>query len=159
MWVNKIVYITPGEYHRGELSSVAESQLRKVLSNVLEWAMWDSTKVFRTTVEKAPMTGDTLLYLSNKSRKTSENISENLYSNLLSSPDNIDAIINSTKEWEVVVVGVTQKELKDILDWLKENWYNVVDKEKIHNIYDIHAITIDLNNKTNSSFFQAAYGQ
>ena len=159
MWVNKIIYVTPGESHRGELTSVAESQLRKVAHTTLGWDIENSTKVFRTTAEKMPITDDSLLYLSSKCGKTTEDISEHLYNNLLSSLDDIHDIINSTKEWEVAVVWVTQTELKHVLDSLKENWYNVIDKEKIRNKYTVYAVTIDLHNKASSSFFEVNHGQ
>jgi len=36
MTVQKIIYVTPGETHLGELTHAAESQLKEIVANVLE---------------------------------------------------------------------------------------------------------------------------
>lgn len=161
MWVNKIIYVTPGESHLGELTSAAESQLRKVAHNVLGWDIGDSPKTFRVSSENSPLTGDTLFFFSNKCREltVTNDIWEHLYNNLLSNPWDVDEIITSTKKWEIAVVGVTQKELKNILDSLKENWYDVIDKKEINHRTNIYTVTIDPNDKKKSSFFKAVWWQ
>ncbi|EKD24681.1 MAG: hypothetical protein ACD_80C00174G0031 [uncultured bacterium (gcode 4)] len=157
MWVNKIIYVTPAESYLGELTSSATSQLRKVVNTVLEWTNKELIKVFRTTQKSQSQ--DSLLYLSNKCVKTGD-INEALYySESIWDPKNISEVMYSTRKWEVVVVGVTQKELVDILEYFKNNWYNVVDTDKINHRTNIYAVSIDPSNKQKSSFFEAVYGQ
>ena len=159
MWVKKIIYVTNWERDHNWLTSVATSQLKKVVNNVLEGEVGDSTKFFRTTDEMSPLTGDTLSYLSNNVRNITQDSWENLYLNFISNPWDIQEVIDSTKRWEIAVVGITQKELKILLETLKKQWYNVIDKSKINHWYNVYAVTIDPVNKEKSDFFVARWGE
>lgn len=159
MWVKKIIYVTPGESKHSELTSMAESQLKEIAKNVLEWEdISKFSKVFRATKEVSGSISDSLLYLSNKCNKVTQNSWESLYHNLISNPEDIEEIINSTREGEAIVVGITQKELKSILEILKKDWYEEIDKDKINRGYNIYAATIDLDNKK-SNFFESQWGK
>jgi len=159
MWVQKIVYITNGEQNHNGLTNSATSQLRKIVSNVLEWENKKFLKVFRATENGPSSVKDDLLYLFHKTTKIIEDNSENLYHNLLSNPWDIKEIVSSTTQWEVVVIGTTIKNLIEILNELWVKWYNVADKDKINHSYNIYAVTIYPNKKEESGFFVAPYGQ
>jgi len=158
MTVQKIIYVTPGETHLGELTHAAESQLKEIVANVLEWdGMSQLSKVFRM-VENSDVSGS-LIYLGVRTRTVINSWKENIYLAFISDPKNIENIVTSTQQWEVVVFGVEQKELKEILDSLKDNWYNVIDKEKINRGYNVYAVTIDLEHKDQNNFFVAPWGK
>ena len=157
MSVKKIVYITPWESERGELTSMAEHQLNSIVKNVLEWEIGDSPIVFRTT-NKSSLRSDSLLYISNKFRKAISDSSEAHYRNLISIPENINSIIDSTRWWKAVIAFVVQEELKNILNSLKENWYDVIDKEKINHPYNVYTVSVDTESKQ-SNFFVAKWGE
>lgn len=160
MSVKKIVYVTPGEWEKGELTSMAESQIKIINTNVLEWEIKDLQKTFRTAAAELSLTNETLLSLSNQCRKHLRDYSENIHNNFLTNPRDIDAVKNSTRKWEVVVVGVTRKELAIILETLKDDWYDVIDKEEIAHPYDIYTVTIDADkNNKKTNFFKASRGQ
>lgn len=162
MSIEKIIYVTNGEHDYNGLTTAATSQLKKVVANVLEWDNEDKTKVFRTTSDTRLITGNTLSFLSNKVRKTIEDNWEKLFHNLhdfIRTPSDINEVMSSTRKWNIVVVGVTQKELQAVVTALKNNGYNVIDKDKIHHRTDIYTVTIDLNNKDNSNFFVAPWGE
>lgn len=156
MSVKKIVYITPGESEKGELTSAAESQLRSVAQNVLEWEIGNTPMVFRETNKSSLNSSSNLLYISNTFRKAINNASEAHYRNLISNPENIPSIVDSTRWWNAVIVFVVQDELKNVLEALQENWYNTVDKEAINHPYNVYAVSVDTEKKQ-SRFFVAKW--
>lgn len=105
----------------------------------------------------SPSTSNTLLSLCDKVKEISEDIWEHLYHNFISNPTDIEEIMRSTRGWKIVVVGITQKELKTALDVLKQEWYHVVDKSEINHRTNIYAVTIDPEHKEKSDFFVARW--
>lgn len=159
MSVERIVYITPGERDQNGLTAAARSQLKKVVSNVLEGNNKDKTKVFRTTKTTIHSLSKTLVFLRNKTKQIDYDTDENVYSNFIQDPTNIKEIVDSSHEWKVIVMGIEQKELKEILDSLKNNWYNVIDKSEINHWTNVYAVTIDPKHKDQSEFFVARWGK
>lgn len=113
--------------------------------------------VFRKTKANHPV-DDSLLHISNKIGKDIDDTWESASKNILSNPGDITEIVNSTKQWEVAIVWVTQEELKNALDLLKGDWYDVVDKKEINRPYDVYTVTVDADS-TKSNFFVAKWGQ
>lgn len=157
MAVDKIVYVTPAEWYCGELSHAAKSQLKSVIKNVFVEEIWNLSTVFRAT--EGSSAHYALDYLAQNWAKTRENIKENLYLNFISSPKNTEEIINSTQEWKVVVVGIERKELRNILENLMANGYNVVDNHTIQTAWSsVYALSLDLRNPKHAKFFEIFHG-
>ena len=156
MWVNKIIYITPALWSRNDLTPLAKSQLQKVGRKFLAWENVDAPIAFRCIQDYHPAQ-DWVRYLSRRCSKTIKDIKENFDFVFLSDNTNIQEAINSTKQWHMVVVGVTQEELKNVLESCKKDWYNVINKDKINWKSSVYAISIDLKNKDKSDFFEAIY--
>lgn len=158
MSVEQIIYITPGESELGELTSMAEYQLKKAATTLFEWETSELPKVFRATENNVISTSDSLLYLANKCRKTSNDSWELIYNNLIKNPADMDEIIHSTRQWKIgIVLWVTQIELKNILDVLQKDWYVVANKNEINHTYNIYAVTIYPKDKKKSDFFKASW--
>ncbi len=154
MAVEKIIYVTPGEEKLGELTQVAKVQFKKLIQEVFSHERGKNI-VLRMSEENNQETESLSLIYNAVGKDIGE--WEAIYMHPLSNSADLEEVIASTRKWETVIVGVSQKELKDVLDWLKSNWYNVVDKEKIHRKYNVYAVTIDLKNKDNSWFFEAVW--
>ena len=171
MSVKKIVYVTLEENELHELEGMAGHKLRKVVRDLLEWILAGTSKVFRRWVKDGWL-NDSLRYLSFNCRCTWAT-SESLFYNFLSNPADINEVSNSTELWEIVVVGVRQKTLQYVLEELKTNWYESIDKKIVNhpscmeitlllwwiwNISpDVHALTLDLKSKK-LDFFTATLG-
>lgn len=161
MAVQKIVYITPGERNWNGLTHSAKSQLRSLVKNVLEKDTWEKlVKVFRS-IENASGVFDSLTYLVDRTNKIVNAGEENLYTTFISDPKDVENIVASTKQWEVVVVGVERNKLKDIMGELQRSGYNGYRefKDMMNHVYNVYAYTIDLEHKDQSEFFVAKYGE
>ncbi|MCX6824919.1 MAG: hypothetical protein NTY80_01725 [candidate division SR1 bacterium] len=154
MAVEKIIYVTPGEEKLGELTQVAKAQFKKLIQEVFSHERGKNI-VLRMSEENNQETKSLSLIYNAVGKDIGEG--EAIYMHPLSNSADLEEVIASTRKGETVIVGVSQKELKDVLDGLKSNGYNVVDKEKIHRKYNVYAVTIDLKNKDNSGFFEAVW--
>ncbi len=166
MWVKKVIYITPwmhdeypwasGETERvGDLTKEAKGQLNKVISDILIPEVKDSPLAYRTTHKLSP-SYDSLDYLRTKFRKATDE--KFTYGNFVENPWNIEDIVSSTKNSEAVVFGLIQQDLQNILESLKNNWYDVIDKNNIKHRENVYVVTVDLNNKK-SNFSEFPYGK
>ena len=157
MSAKKIIYVTPGESEKGELTPMAEYQLTSVIKNVLEWEIGDAPLVYRTT-HTSSLRSNSLFYLSNKFRKAINAAGEAHYNNLISHPEQITSVIDSTKWWEAIIILLTQNELKNVLESLRNDWYDEVDKEKVNRGYNVYTVSVDTDSKK-SNFFEAPRGK
>lgn len=146
MWMRKIVYITHWKDMSGKFIDIPEKNTRSIVNNIFEWGTigihWDILEIMK---QESPLTSHNLSDFPVDYNGTIEETKENMYLSLISEPRKINKIMNAKENWKtkIVVIKVTQENLKNILDALKEEWYDVVNKDKIKHISKTYAVIID----------------
>lgn len=159
MSLEKIIYITPWESELSELTSVAEYQLKELSDRILNKEIWDSTFVMRTPTSDNwfHCSLSSLLYISNKFKKTSDESSMNIYNLLLHNPWDIDEVKKVAWKAKSVIVWVSQKELTEVMGFLQASWSKgpKLDNKKLRP-YNIYALVKNLD-KENTVLYEFPY--
>ena len=153
MEVEKIIYVTPWSLDKypdadgttgrlGDLSKHALAQLSNVISYVLKPEVSDKSLAYRTT-SRLDSANDTISYIVNNFRDAD---GEDSHGHYVAHPENIEEVVASTQTAEVIVFWLTQTDLKEVMESLKNTWYDTVDAARIQYHNNIYVVSVDVKN-------------
>ena len=165
MAIKKIIYVTEGRrddipdidpnavWRWWELSKASRWQLENVLKEVLIPEIGDVQVMFKSSGYTNP-SWETLWYLKFLLKKPDKpyNIESDSFSK--SEAREIDNISKPKLDEEIVIFGAMHEDFKKLIDSLKNNWYNVIDKEAVKDRWNIYTLTVHLDDSKKTDFHE-----
>ncbi len=162
MPVQKIIYVTQGEHNispnmssfgpdtEWELTKKTQTQLQRALDQVIIPEVWNDSVIFKSTGYN-DSSWDTLNHLSYWLQKpNTPYIERDIFGK--AEAWEIDNISKLKWDEEIVIFGTMHQDLKELIDSLKSNGYDVIDKESVKDRSNIYTLTVHLDGSKKTNF-------